>query len=378
MNDASTILIIDDEPALRLGLAAKIKRQGYNVLTAADGAEGLQMAGEALPDLILSDVMMPPPNGFELRQLMSMDEKLSSIPFIFLTARNSVNDRVSGIREGADDYITKPFETEELFARIEAVLRRVKTANALGREEMKEIARLNMEKLKREVLQNFHHEMRTPLTNIIMPLELVINKKFDNLEEQTKFIRMALSNVDRLESLVTDFILMTNIDHGDLNDIRQSISMDDHILYSVNKKLERYKSKNLKFMPHFSLHSEVTAPRREFIHAVMHLVDNAMKFGVDGGLVKLTIESAKDGSAAITIEDDGPGIPRELREKVFERYYQIDQGDSRNYDGLGVGLPIARAVFDNFGGSLNILDSAIGCRVQALIPKSSGQGVLNG
>ncbi len=378
MNDSSTILIIDDEPALRLGLAAKIKRQGYNVLTAADGAEGLQKAGEALPDLILSDVMMPPPNGFELRRLMSMDERLASIPFVFLTARNSVDDRVGGIRDGADDYITKPFETEELFARIEAVLRRVKTAHAHGREEMQEIARLDMEKLKREVLQNFHHEMRTPLTNIIMPLELVINKKFDDPEEQARFIRMALSNVDRLESLVTDFILMTNIDHGDLNNIRQSISVDNHILYPVNKKLERYKSRDIQFIPHFSLQGEITAPRREFIHAVMHLVDNAMKFGVDGGTVTLTVEFAVDGSAAITVQDDGPGIPRDLREKVFERYFQIDQGDSRNHEGLGVGLSIARAVFENFGGTVNILDSDIGCRVLALVPATSSQGMFNG
>jgi DNA-binding response OmpR family regulator len=132
MNEESTILIIDDEPALRLGLAAKIKRHGYNVVTAADGVEGLQKAGELVPDLILSDVMMPPPNGFELRRIMSRDERLASIPFIFLTARNSVDDRVNGIRDGADDYITKPFSTEELFARMEAVLRRVKSARQQG------------------------------------------------------------------------------------------------------------------------------------------------------------------------------------------------------------------------------------------------------
>ena len=71
MNKPSTILIIDDEPALRLGLAAKIKRQGYNVVTASDGSDGMQKAKDVLPDLILSDVMMPPPNGFELRRLMS-------------------------------------------------------------------------------------------------------------------------------------------------------------------------------------------------------------------------------------------------------------------------------------------------------------------
>ncbi|HEX2989224.1 MAG TPA: response regulator, partial [Anaerolineales bacterium] len=189
----STILIIDDEPALRLGLAAKIKRQGYEVVTASDGLDGLQKAKECLPDLILSDVMMPPPNGFELRRLMSQDPKLASIPFIFLTARTGVGDRVSGIRDGADDYITKPFETEELLARLEAVLRRVNREQARGREEMRESARQDMEKLKQEILQNFHHEMRTPLTNIVMPLELVVNNRFESPEEQVQFIRMALS-----------------------------------------------------------------------------------------------------------------------------------------------------------------------------------------
>ncbi len=127
-----TILIIDDEPALLLGLAAKIRRHGYTVVTATDGRDGLQKAKESIPDLIISDVMMPPPNGFELRRLLSLEPALASIPFIFLTARSSVEDRVGGLRDGADDYITKPFETEELFARIEAVFRRVQTEQARG------------------------------------------------------------------------------------------------------------------------------------------------------------------------------------------------------------------------------------------------------
>ncbi|HVF24346.1 MAG TPA: response regulator, partial [Anaerolineales bacterium] len=178
MENKPTILIIDDEPALLLGLAATIRRQDYNVITAEDGNEGLRKAREAMPDLVLSDVMMPPPNGFELRRLMSLDPVLSPIPFIFLTARSNVEDRVSGIREGADDYITKPFETEELIARIEAVLRRVKTEQARGRDQMKAIAQQDMDKLRNEILQNFHHELRTPLTNILMPLELAANNRF--------------------------------------------------------------------------------------------------------------------------------------------------------------------------------------------------------
>lgn len=374
MNETPTILIIDDEPALRLGLAARIKRHGYKVATAADGAEGMQMAKEILPDLVLSDVMMPPPNGFELRRLMSLDPRLAAIPFIFLTARNGVDDRVNGIRDGADDYITKPFVTDELLARIEAVLRRVKVAQERGREEMRDVARRDMEKLKQEILQNFHHEMRTPLTNIIMPLELIVNNKFDDPEEQVRFLRMALSNVDRLESLVTDFILLTNIDHGDLNSIRQSIDVNNHILLPVRKRLERYASKNLKFTSRVSLQDGMGAPRREFTHALVHLVDNAFKFGPEGGQVNLTVVSDLDGSVNIAVQDEGPGIPPELREQVFDRYYQIDQGDSRKYEGLGVGLTIARAVFSNLGGTVSIIDSPQGCCVQAFLPaRGSGE-----
>ncbi|HET9914150.1 MAG TPA: hybrid sensor histidine kinase/response regulator [Anaerolineales bacterium] len=378
MDNPSTILIIDDEPALLLGLAAKIKRQGYQVVTASNGSEGMQKAREVSPDLILSDVMMPPPNGFELRRLMGQDPQLASIPFIFLTARNGVEDRVSGIRDGADDYITKPFVTDELFARIEAVLRRVKVAQDRGREEAREQAQQDMEKLKREILQNFHHEMRTPLSNIIMPLELVVNNKFEDPQEQVQFLRAALSSVDRLESLVTDFILLTNIDHGDLNRIRQRIDLNDHILLPLQKRLARYKTKELEFVHEIKGHGEITAPRREFIHALVHLLDNAFKFSPDSGRVKLTLETGTGGGAVILVEDQGPGIPVDLREKVFERYYQISQGDSREHDGLGVGLFIARAVFLNLGGSVTFLNGSNGCRVQAVLPDIRPEDVLYG
>ena len=374
----STILIIDDEPALRLGLAAKIKRQGYEVFTACDGQDGLQKARECLPDLILSDVMMPPPNGFELRRLMEQDPQLASIPFIFLTARTGVDDRVNGIRDGADDYITKPFVTEELLARMEAVLRRVRVAQERGRDEMRKSAQQDMENLKQEILQNFHHEMRTPLTNIIMPLELVVNKKFEDPEEQSRFIHMALSSVDRLESLVTDFILLTNIDYGNLNTIRQSIDIKNHILIPVEKRLARYKDKALEFTFEVSGQGTITAPRRELTHAVVHLLDNSFKFSPPGGKIRLRIETLSEGGAVITVVNEGESIPFELREKVFERFYQISQGDSREHEGLGVGLFIARQVFRNLGGDVRVLDSVDVCGIQATLPDRRPEDVSYG
>ena len=378
MEDKPTILIVDDEPALLMGLAATIRRHGYSVITATNGRDGLQKAKEALPDLILSDVMMPPPNGFELRKMMSLDSDLASIPFIFLTARSNPEDRVSGIREGADDYITKPFVTEELLARIEAVFRRVKTEQARGREQMREIAQQDMNKLRNEILQNFHHELRTPLSNILMPLELAANNRFSDPQEQSKFINIALSNADRLESLVTDLILLSNIDQGNLNTIRQPLDVDMHILAPVRKRLDRYKSKELKFVTDISELGRITASRREFIHALVHVIDNAFKFSFEKGQVRLTVQPGSNGGVNILVQDDGPGIPPELREKVFEQFYQASQGDRREHEGLGVGLTIARAIFRSLKGDVQILDSPQGCWVRAFIADHGPDDIVYG
>ena len=363
-----TILIIDDEPAIRLGLAATIRRYGYSVITAVNGDDGFLKARQSLPDLIVSDVMMPDLNGFEMKQQMSEDPILAPIPFIFLTARTGNEDRVAGIRKGADDYITKPFVTEELMARIEAVLRRVETEQERGREQMKQSARDEMEKLRREVLQNFSHELRTPLGNVMMSLDVVVNRKFSTEEEQREFICIAHSSADRLETLVADIILLSDIDQNNLNQIRQTIDIEHHILAPIKRRLERYEEKGLNFVYDINLGGVIKAPRREFTQSLVHLADNAFKFSPQRGSVKLVVKLSENGGAIITIQNEGFSIPVDLREKVFERFYQVSRGDGREFQGLGVGLTIARAVFSSLGGEVKILDTESGCYVLASLP----------
>jgi DNA-binding response OmpR family regulator len=364
MKAKRTILIVDDDSALRLGLSVTLQRKGYSIITASNGQDGLEKIRALSPDLILCDVMMPPPNGFELRKLLSSDPASSNIPFIFVTARTGVEDRISGIDEGADDYITKPFEPKELVARVEAVFRRINMEQARGREQMKSIAADELAKFKQEVLQNFHHELRTPLTNILLPLETILTHKFENPEDQTRFIRMALTNADRLESLSTDFILLSNIDNGGLSTIRQPIYIETNLLPAVRRRLERYKNKYIQLTTRLSVLGEITAPRKELTHVVIHLLDNAFKFSSEHGAVELSISSNEAGDTTIRINDEGPGIPANLREKVFERFFQGSQGDSRDHEGLGVGLTIAKAVLEKIGGSIKILDTAKGCSVE--------------
>jgi signal transduction histidine kinase len=243
---------------------------------------------------------------------------------------------------------------------------------------MAEVARQDMEKLRAEILQNFHHELRTPLMNIITPLELAINHKFSDPELQSNFLRTALSNVDRLESLVSDIIILSNIDLGNLNSVRQLIDLNVHILNPINKRLEKYNDKGLVFTRHVVNGGEVKAPRKEFVHSVVHLLDNAFKFSPQNGKVHLELNSGPNGGIKIAVFDEGPGIPLEQREKVFEKFYQISQGDTRAHEGLGVGLTIARAVFQHFGGSVKILDNPKGCLVVAELPDIRPDDIVYG
>jgi len=147
METQKYLLLIDDDPALLIGLEGVLKREGYRIMTSKNGNEGIEMAHETFPDLILCDVMMPPPNGFNVLEALSKDPKTASIPFIFLTARTHDKDRVNGLLSGADDYITKPFLKEELIARIKAVLRRGPKADTTQEES----TRLEVNRLREEI-----------------------------------------------------------------------------------------------------------------------------------------------------------------------------------------------------------------------------------
>lgn len=372
------ILIVEDEAPIRMGLSAAMSRLGYRVITAENGSDALFKAEENPPDLIVSDIKMPVVDGFELKKRLNANPALASIPLIYLSARTSVEDRVGGIRGGADDYVTKPFDLEELTARVEAVLRRARGERKLGFDLARQVDREGLEKLRLELMQNFHHEIRTPLNNVMMFLEIVATQKFETLEEQEEFIRIARSSGDRLESLVSDIIFLTDFDQGVFNNVRQNINPETHLLQNLRRRLVRFESKSLNFVPIVSTVGEMKAPRHEFVHAVMHLADNAFKFSPNDGTVILKVTPGERGGATITIEDPGPGIPAALREKVFERYFQISQGPTREYQGLGLGLTIARAVFRSLGGDVTIMDSAQGCCVQAVLPDLRVDDASNG
>ncbi len=136
MNAVHKVLIIDDEKPLLLGLSTMLKQNGYQVLTAENGGAGLQLAKQETPDIIICDVMMPPPNGFELQNLLSGEKTTASIPFIFMTAISTQEDKLFALRSGANGYISKPIDHKKLLARVESLLRRREIERGIERIEM--------------------------------------------------------------------------------------------------------------------------------------------------------------------------------------------------------------------------------------------------
>ncbi len=362
----ATILLIDDESHLLVGLSAVLVRAGYHTIMASSGRDGLRLAQSAQPSLILCDIMMPPPDGMELRRLLSLEPRTASIPFIFLTALGDINDRVMGLEAGADDYITKPFDRRELIARVQAVLRRNEQARRAGRAEVE----AEMERLRQEISQNFDHELRTPLAVILGSLELAMNKAFSgDVRNLSAFIAQALTSTERLRGLIEDLIALNQMDgQGNINTLRQEINAESDFCRPLSRLIERWAER--KPDAHITLDpaAVIYAPRAGFRQAVCHLVDNACKFGPPGGRVDVRLEAHGRGGCRLRVTDQGDGIPPELREKVFERFYQASQGPARHFGGLGLGLNIARSYARALGGDVQILDAPAGCVVEMVIP----------
>lgn len=363
-NPQKTILIIDDEFHLLVGVKALLERDGFNMITSNNSTAGLEMAKDRQPDLIICDIMMPVMDGFKVRQALSESASTNDIPFLFLSARSSQTDKLRGLNTGADDYITKPFDHRELKARINAVLNRYEKGQESMRKQMDE----QISRLQQEVSHNISHELRTPMTQILLALDMVLRNKYDTPDDLKQFVEIALSQSHRLNGIIDDLIFINNFDRGAVNSLRQSVDSENDFREFIKIRQDMYADKNLNVQVNVEPDVIIHAPRREFRQAVTHLVDNAFKFTPPTANVKIDLAANGVGGFVLTVADDGDGIPEQFHHEVFNKFFQVSQGDRRAYNGLGVGLTIARIFSRSLGGDTVILPGKSGCRVQMTVP----------
>ncbi|HLP17714.1 MAG TPA: response regulator [Bacteroidota bacterium] len=192
---AATILVADDDEFIRLYLKKRLSGQGYSVLSAVDGEEAFALAQEHLPDVIVSDWMMPKMDGIEFCHKIKADARLRFTYFIFLTARDKQDDKISSMDEGADDYLAKPFQDKELLARINVGVR----ITAL----QKELMSYQHQRAITELAVTIGHEINNPLGIMMLTLQ-VMKKRFnaDNHAEFPKDVETCLTNGRRVAEIV--------------------------------------------------------------------------------------------------------------------------------------------------------------------------------
>src|SRR5579859_2689111 len=207
MPDHATILVVEDDYNLMQGIRDILALQDYDVLTAHNGLDGIKtlQTAQTLPDLILSDIMMPHMNGFEFYEALRREARWATIPFIFLTARGEKADVRAGKSMGVDDYIIKPFSAEDLIMIIEGKLRR--------RRELLEVHGTEISDIKQSILTILNHEFRTPLTYIVAYADLLnTDTGALNYDEMRSFLQGMNTGADRLRRLIENFILLVDLE----------------------------------------------------------------------------------------------------------------------------------------------------------------------
>jgi signal transduction histidine kinase len=364
-----SVLLIDDESNLLIGLSAVMRRSGYEVRTAGSGQEGLREIARLRPDVVVCDVMMPPPDGFEVRRTLSSDRSTANIPFLFLTARADPVDRIRGLQAGADDYLVKPFDREELLARIGALLRR----HGQSRDEGRRDARAELESLRSEATRNIHHELKTPLSIVIAALEIAVESDGGREGEDRSFYEDGLRAAHHLTDLIRDLTRLREIDDGERAAPGSAGDPPVWLAAAAQKCRDHFGRTRVVDVRIRCEPGVVPAgPAPAARHVVEYLLDNAVKFGPPGEPVDLALERAPDGRVLITVSDRGPGIPPAFREKVFDRWFQVSHGLTRRHGGLGIGLTLARALARDLGGDVAVLDTDEGCTVAVTLPAATG------
>lgn len=348
--DMTHIICIEDELDLREEIVFELVNAGYQVSEADDGREGLEKINATRPDIVISDISMPHMTGYDLlREVRDGASETSGIPFIFLTAFSDKVNVVSGKNLGADDYLTKPVDFELLLAAVDSQVKRA--------ERQKQDTENKLHNLRKNMLETFPHELRTPLNSIMAFSEMLKNESYGPLGDSryNNFAGHINESAQRLNELVCNYLALAEVFLVDSSP--QHISCDPLRLIEecVQKISNEAGNKEIEFdITGVSSQSPFETDPEIFSRSLRAVLSNAIKFSSVGDTVTIRSQSNSSGNYQITIEDTGIGIADKDLERIFDIFSQLSDGLAREYEGLGIGLPLACLGVEQLGGTLEI------------------------
>jgi two-component system sensor histidine kinase/response regulator len=344
------ILVVDDVLSNVLLLKVLLTNEKYNVVTAMNGTQALKMVESELPDLILLDVMMPDISGFEVARQLKEKPAFAQIPIIFLTALNSTADIVKGFQMGANDFISKPFNKEELIIRVKHQISLIAAKRIIfnQNEELKRTI-----KGRDKLYSVIAHDLRSPMASIKMVLNmLMINLPGEKIgEDMHELLNMANQTTEELFSLLDNLLKWTKSQIGRLNVVPQDVeivgvSAGVIEIFSMVAEL-----KQIKISLQAPDQLEVRADIDMIKTVIRNLISNALKFSNPGSEVQVVIEE-KEEQVIVSVTDHGRGIKKEDQIKLLNVDTHFSTFGTKNEEGSGLGLLLCQDFVRKNGGEL--------------------------
>ena len=344
-----TILLIDDNKDTRTPLVTVLEEAEYKVTLGCCAEEAMKLLRSLMPDLILLDVMMSGMNGFSFCRKLKKDPRYQDIPVIFLTSLAQQTDIVKGFDAGAQDFIIKPFNQQELLARVRTHIHLHDTL--LENKRLSRLA-LDASRSKSEFLASMSHEIRTPLNSIIGMAEVLAETALS--EEQHDFVRIFRSAGENLLEIINDILDLSKIEAGQTE--LETIDFDLPALLESITSIVSLRADEQETSLHTHIDSDVPFylkgdPTR-LRQILLNLVGNAVKFTSQGEVeIKVSLKEPEQ-NLFFSIKDNGIGIPADKQQLIFDSFTQADSLTTRKYGGTGLGLTICQKLLTIMQGHI--------------------------
>lgn len=353
------ILLADDNADMR-DYVSRLLSDRYEVLAVADGQTAWDAMQDRVPDLILSDVMMPVLDGFELLRRIRANPRTQEIPVVLLSARAGEEARIEGLEASADDYLVKPFSARELLATVDAHKKTVDIRRKSREAELRLIEQLReQDRRKDEFLATLAHELRNPLAPIRNGLELIRRANNDPavLEKATPIMQR---QIEQMVRLVDDLLDVARISRNKLELRKEQVDLESVVRNAVET------SRPVLAAAENDLHVELPlepvwleADPVRLAQVFSNLLNNAAKYSEPGGRISLVATQIGD-ELTIRVSDTGIGIEPAKLSQIFGMFVQLDALEQQVQTGLGVGLTLVQRLIEMHGGSIEARSEGAG------------------
>ncbi len=347
----TNILVVDDNPENLQLLAATLSEQGYKLRVAVDGEMALQSVKASQPDLILLDIMMPYLNGYEVCQQLKENPETSDIPIIFISASNEVFDKVKAFQLGGVDYITKPFQREEVLARVKHQLTLQQMQQSLSQKNL-ELQKLN-EELKRSnlELEQFAyvaaHDLQEPLRAVTSYTQLLMEEYQDRLDGTAlEYADFVVDGASRMQELIQGLLAYSRVSSRG-----QAFAPTDvnNVVNQALKNLQVAIAQSNANISHDPLPT-IDSDKTQLVQLFQNLISNAIKFRREQPpQVHLSAE-LKEREWLFSVRDNGIGISAKYLDRIFEIFKRLHT--RKEFPGTGIGLAICKKIVERHKGRI--------------------------